>query len=173
MRFGTTLLRFVILCLILSSLVVSGNAQVGNKSSATPEPDKRVKKLLEEKDFQFTVSSSGNYQVICKFDDGRTQLVTIRTKTYTLHHMEIREVDSKGYQVDEEIPTEVLLAALKKNAGVKLGAFQLIESGDTRALLFNAQIAADTDAETLYRTIFAVAKTADEFEQEWITGDDY
>ncbi len=30
--------------------------------------------------------------------------------------------------------------------------------------MFNAQIAADTDAETLYRTIFAVAKTADEFE---------
>jgi hypothetical protein len=49
----------------------------------------------------------------------------------------------------------------------------LIESGDTKALLFNAQIAADTDAETLYRTIFAIAKTADEFELEWVKGDDY
>jgi hypothetical protein len=173
MKFGTRFFKVGILCLIVSIAFVSGNAQIGNKGGSTPEPDKRVKKLLDEKDFKYTVSSAGNYQVICKFDDGRTQLVTIRTKTYTLHHMEIREVDSKGYQVDEEIPTEVLLSALKKNAGVKLGAFQLIESGDTKALLFNAQIAADTDAETLYRTIFAVAKSADEFEQEWVTGDDY
>lgn len=173
MKFGNRVLKIGVVFLVLCSLFVSGNAQVGNKSGSTPEPDKRVKKLLEEKDFQFTVSSSGNYQVICKFDDGRTQLVTIRTKTYKLHHMEIREVDSKGFQVDEEISADVLNAALKKNAGVKLGAFQLIESGDTRALLFNAQIAADTDAETLYRTIFAVAKTADEFELEWVTGDDY
>ena len=172
MKHATRLVKTGVFCLVMSMMFVSGNAQIGNKPSGQ-EPDKRIEKLLKAKDFKFTISNSGNYQVICKFDDDRTQLVTVRSKTYQLHHMEIREVDSKGYQTEDDLTNEVMMAALRKNAGVKLGAFQLIESGDTKALLFNAQIAADTDAETLYRTIFAVAKTADEFEQEWVSGDDY
>lgn len=173
MGFGSRVLRIGIVCLVMSSVFVSGSAQIGGGSGSTPEPDKRVKRALEAKDFKFQISSSGNYQVTCRFDDDRTQLVTIRSKTNKLHHMEIREIDSKGYQIDGDIPEEVLLAALRKNAGVKLGAFQLIESDETKALLFNAQIAADADAETLYRTIFAIAGTADEFEKEWVSGDDY
>jgi hypothetical protein len=173
MKLATRLLNVVAFSLMMSVFFVSGNAQIGGKPTPTQEPDKRVEKLLKAKDFKFTISNSGNYQVICKIDDERTQLVTIRSKTYQLHHMEIREVDSKGYQTDDDLSDDVLLAALRKNAGVKLGAFQLIESGDTKALLFNAQIAAETDAETLYRTIFAVANTADEFEQEWVKGDEY
>ena len=171
MKLATRSLTVGAFCVAMSLVFVSGNAQIGGKSGSGQEPDKRIEKLLKAKDFKFTISNSGNYQVICKFDGDRTQLVTIRSKTYQLHHMEIREVDSKGYQTDDDLSSDVMVAALKKNAAVKLGAFQLIESGDTKALLFNAQIAADTDAETLYRTIFAIAKTADEFEELWVSGD--
>lgn len=145
-----------------------GGPQVGEKKEADP----RVKRLLDKADLKYEIDRDGDYKMINRFDNNRTQLVFVNSRTVRLGEMEIREIWSVGYVSDGVMPDEIVKDLLEANCKVKLGGWELRRFSGKEAGVFRAQIAADTDELSLLMTLQAVSKTADDMEQEHLNNDD-
>lgn len=147
---------------------VPAAAQIGTKKEA----DRRIAPLLEKADLKYEIDKDGDYKLINNFDDDRSQLIFINSRTTKLGTLEIREIWSVGYISDGVVPDEVLKDLLEENARVKLGGWEVRSFSGREAGVFRAQIAADTDEVTLLLTMQAVSKTADQKEKELMSKDD-
>ena len=163
--------------LVVSALVVGmacvgtvAQAQVGAKKKAG---DPRVEKLLEEANLQYKVDGDGDFVLGNSVGDGRSQIVWVLSDTSELGALEIREVWSMAYRSEEPISPETARRLLDQNSKVKLGAWQVKEMGGEHFAIFSAQIAADTDAQSLLTAMEAVTRTADLMELELTGKDDF
>jgi len=145
---------------------ISCFAQVGSKKPS----DDRVEKLLEELDLNYEIDKDGDFKLINGFDDDRTHVVFVNSKTEELGDLEIREVWSVGFLADT-IAADTMQDLLEENGNVKLGAWRISRMGDKMVAIFSAQIAADTDRKSLLLALQAVSSTADNFEEQ-VTGKD-
>jgi hypothetical protein len=136
--------------------------------------DPRVRSALEQLECPHEVDADGDFKIIVKLAEGRTQVVLINSNTESFAGIEIREVYSLGY-IEDRVPDERLLKSLLlENGTVKFGAWRLIESGNGQVgVVFAAHIAASTDAKTLDSIIDFVAAKADEFEDKLYGTDKY
>lgn len=134
--------------------------------------DSRVQRLLDQLEWKYRIDSDSDFQVLFDVGEGRSQQGFIRSSTYSLGDLEIRDMFSVGYKCAGPLPANVANLLLQLNSRMKLGAWRAIrlESGQHLAM-FGAQIAANTDANTLRTTFLAVLKTADDVEKE-LSGDD-
>ena len=98
---------------------------------------------------------------------GRTQLVVISSSTEQLGEMFIREVYSLGGE--GMLTRGELLERMEDSSAKKLGAWQVLEG----KLLFVAKVPGDLDFEDLEAVIWAVAKSADAYEEEALETDEY
>jgi hypothetical protein len=129
--------------------------------------DPRVQKLLDHLQVNYSVDRDGDFRVVMDMGDGRTQLGFVSSTTYKLASLEIREVWSVGYECDGPIPETVANYLLWQNHQMKLGAWKMIRYESGRHLAaYAAQIAANTDAETLKTTMLAVLVAADDVEKD-------
>ena len=131
-------------------------------------PDYRVKNRLDARDFKYKITENGNFRMIIKLSNNRTQLVFVQSNTSKLGNMEIREVWSVGYK--GQLNASVMRNMLRRSEKLKLGAWG-INSDEDRGI-FTAKIPAQLPAEDLVKTIFTVAEAADELEQDVHGSDD-
>lgn len=136
--------------------------------------DPRVRRLLEQLEWKYTVDSDSDFKILFDMGQGRSQQGFICSKTQSLAGLEIREMFSIGYECDGPLPATVANLLLQMNSRVKLGAWRAIRLDSGRHLaMFGAQIAANTDAHTLKTTFLAILGVADEIEKSLCGGDTF
>ena len=162
----TTILVVLIIAFTATSVCLS---QVGAKKSS----DRRVERLLDEADLKYEVDGDGDFTLVNGLKNDRSQIAWILSRTSKLGSLEIRQIWSVGYRSKSPLSETLANRLLKENTQVKIGAWQVRKMGDDYVAVFCAQIAADTDKETLLLALLAVTKTADELEKELTDKDDF
>ena len=135
--------------------------------------DNRVRRLLEELELKYEITTEGNFTVEFTVGEDRSQAVHIDSDTRYVDRLEIRQVWSIGLRSDAPLHADVANALLVYNASVELGAWQLIRNPDDDgcSAIFVIHLAADTTATTLTSVMHAVGLAADEIEEK-LTGED-
>lgn len=174
--------------LILSCLFFfahSVSAQIGN-AARKPPPDPRVKAALDELGYKFELTAKNNYKVIPldteQTNTGvggkpvyRSQLVYVNSTTEPYGSLEIREVWSPAFYSAGPLSAALANRLLRENNSVKFGAWRVEVQEDSGQYLaiFAAQIAANSDTESLRLAIKSVILIADRMEKELTGKDDY
>jgi len=144
-------------------------AQLGS----TPTGDSRVKKVLDDLGYTYEVDADGDYRLLFNYEDGRSQLVWIRSNTNQYENLEIREIFSYGYETSGKMSADVARNLLAKNSEYKIGAWELLDSNSKQYGLFTARISATVDSKTMQVVLRAVGVTADEMEKDLLGSDDW
>lgn len=133
---------------------------------ARKQGDPRVRRLLDQLGYRYTVDAEGNYDLLFELADGRTQRAFINSNTEHFGELEIREVWSVGFVIPEMPTRELANFLLLDNCAVKLGSWRLLQMPDGNVLIiFATQVSADADAETLRSCLHGVLTKADHLEK--------
>lgn len=168
MRCATWILASLVFTLGLAPAAL---AQVGTGDAATKTPDPRVKALLEQLGYKFTITNSGNYRLEFETEDSRSQLVFINSTTQSYKNFEIREIWSTAYEAKGSLPDGIAGRLLEDTEASKLG-FWAISKGDKSTIaVYEVRLAANADKDSLNSALINVIKSADAMEKE-LTGAD-
>ena len=127
--------------------------------------DNRVQALLEELDLKYDIDGDGDFRVAFELENGRTQLAFIRSETTQFGKFDIREIFSVAYISEGPLDAQLANALLIYNAHIKLGSWRVERQQDDSCIVaFAVQIAANTDAKSLYTALRLVIDTADDIE---------
>lgn len=159
-----------LLIVISVQLVLAASAYA--QSNSAKQIDHRAERLLLTAKLSFEIDDDGDFRLELPIGNDRTQFVWVISQTSKLGDLEIREIWSIGYRSAEPFSQEVGNRLLQANSKVKLGAWQMRRLGEDHVAVFSAQIAAQTDVQTLLLSIHAVSSTADEMEIELTDGKD-
>jgi len=163
-------------CLIRCCFIYTANndtpptenkAMLGHKIQA----DSRVSQLLEELDIEYQTDEDGDFQVDFQHGEQRSQTVFISSSTDRIGDLDIRRVYSIGYMSKVPLSQKIANLLLGINHSSRLGAWQVMNSKDDYYAAYNVQIAASTDADTLFTVLKAVVESADSIE-DYLTGMD-
>ena len=135
-------------------------AQIG--AEALPEHDERIRRILDAEEMKYTIDKDGDFKMVFRVDDDRTQAVWIRSNTQEYEQFEIREIFSFGYQQEGPLPEAIANLLLEKNWTYKLGAW--CRSGNSA--IFVVRIAANSDAKALLTALKMVVRVTDRMEKE-------
>jgi len=162
--------RSIIFLAVLTTVIpTTAWAQVGGSTRA----DSRVEQLLTAADIPFKIDEDGDFRIEQVAGEDRTQLLWVLSRTSQLGSLEIRDIWSVAYRSKEPLSAEIANRLLVANSDVKLGAWQVQEIGGEYLAIFQAQIAAETDQESLTMAMAAVMLTADAMEKELTGTDDF
>ncbi|HNX04253.1 MAG TPA: hypothetical protein PKI32_02055 [Opitutales bacterium] len=153
---------------ILVALLLASSALRAEKGVADP----RVAPLLDAINKPYNIDSDGDYKLILRFDDSRSQLLYVNSNTNTFGNMEIREVWSPAVKADDGLTYDQMKRLLVHNDKVKIGAWRIMTMNGKDVAVYAVQMPAASDAETLKNVIQAVSVTADEMEKEMLGTDD-
>ncbi|HUQ32652.1 MAG TPA: hypothetical protein VM095_11065 [Pyrinomonadaceae bacterium] len=177
--------------LILSCLFLFAQASFAQVGAAAkkPPPDPRVKVALDQIGYKFELTDDNDYKLVPiqteqsgTTADGkpimRSQLVYVNSNVEKYGTLEIREVLAPAFLSNGPLSAAIANRLLRENNSVKLGSWRLvaINSGANAGkylAMYAAQIAADSDAESLRLTIKSVILIADRMEKELTGLDDY
>ena len=159
----------VVLIAALAGFAPLAHAQVGAKKKADP----RVEEHLKAAGLKYAVDKDGDCKLGYNVGDGRTQLAWILSNTSNLGALEIRQIWSIGYRSQTPFSSRIANQLLEENSKVKLGSWQVRKMGTDYVAVFCAQIAADTDLDSLRLALHAVTTTADKMEKELTDEDAY
>ncbi|HEX8707854.1 MAG TPA: hypothetical protein VF723_06290 [Pyrinomonadaceae bacterium] len=163
-------------CLFL--FVQAASAQLGN-AARKPPADARVRSALNEIGYKFEMTGDNDFKLVpIKTEGERSQLVYVNSNTEKYGTLEIREVLAPAFLSNGPLSAAVANRLLRENNEVKLGSWRLvvINSGDNAGkylAMYAAQVAADSDAESLRLAIKSVILIADRMEKELTGKDDY
>ncbi len=149
-------------CIVATLLALPFAAQ------AATTPDAVVKAQLEKKGTPFEVDSDGDYQILVRIDDERTQQVWVRSVVEETDHLRVREIWSPGYRSEgAAFPAGIANDLLERSNNLKLGSWV---KQDRTAMLVT-KISADASADQLDEAIDLTAIAADAVELD-LTGKD-
>lgn len=157
---------------LLSTLVL-GFAVCGPllaQDQATPAADAGIKAQLEQLEYKYEVDDDNDYKLVFNIgDEGRSQIVYIRSPVETYGEHRVREIWSPAYKS----PTDDFPALI---------ANRLLEDSDTKKLggwvkqdqyaIFVVKIPADGEVEALDDALDAAMSAADAMEAELTPGQD-
>ncbi|MBM4402773.1 MAG: hypothetical protein FJ042_00045 [Candidatus Cloacimonetes bacterium] len=158
------------LILMLLFVIVQSPAQLGSKTEIA---DQRVEKVLKQSGWKYSIDDDGDFELLFDTENGRDQLVWIRSHTEDLSHLEIREIWSFAYTSKRPFSADIANRLLEHNSQMKLGFWQVKKFGDKYTAVYTAQIAAESDLTTLRTVVNAVVKTADQMELELTDSDEF
>lgn len=145
---------------LLAVLLLS--ALSGPVLAATADPV--VARQLDSLKLKYEVDKDGDYKLVFDLGEGRSQIVWVRSKTYTYRSDQIREIWSPGYRTSSDaIPEKVANRMLENSNEVKLGGW--VKQG--KIGMFVVKVPTSASAEELGDALKAAAHTADEIEQEF------
>ena len=125
--------------------------------------DARIRPQLDQLGINYDIDEDGDYRVLYETKGGRTQIAFVRSKTYQLNDLEIREIWSIAYVApDGNIPMPIANMLLEDSFIRKLGAWVKYEG----SAMFVAKISAKADNKTLLTALEVVLNTADEIEEK-------
>lgn len=137
--------------------------------------DPRVPAMLEVAEMKYHIDDVGNTDVLISgWKEGRDQLVYISSQTFTYDDQEFRRISSPAHT--GELPAAKVLAfCLKQNHELKIGSWRLqIDSkGEKVALVFGANVDANTSPQRLKHILLNIAKTTDDLEQKLSDQDNF
>ncbi len=140
--------------------------------AATKAGDPAVGKLLDELEYKYVVDEEGDYRLTFGLDekeDGRSQLVYVRSPVETYGSIEVREIWSPAYQSPtDEFPAAVASRLLEATHESKLGAW----AKQGRYAVFVVKVRANASATEIDDAVEAAIRSADEMEQELSPGTD-
>ena len=129
--------------------------------------DNRVQVLLEELELKYDIDSDGDFRVGFDLENGRAQLAFIRSETSQFGKFDIREIFAVAHISEGPLNADLANALLIYNAHVKLGSWRVERQPDDKCVVaFAVQIAANTDAASLYTALRLVIDTADAIERK-------
>jgi hypothetical protein len=137
---------------------------------AATTPDAVVKAQLEKKETPFEIDSDGDFAILVRIDENRTQQVWVRSVVEKTDYQSVREIWSRGYQTDGgPIPSAIANQLLEHSNTLKIGSW--VKNGDSAMLVI--KIPADASADMLDEAIDLAAVTADKMELELTAKDDF
>lgn len=149
--------------------------QVGS-SVSSKECDPIVKKELDAQGIEYTINKNGDFKIVRKLNNGRSQLVFIRSQSMNYKDIEVREIWSYAriYNTQADISGANIYMVLSKNATYKLGSWQIGKDNAGKYFL-NFSVRADSNArgKVLEDFIDVVARQGDEIENELTNKDEY
>lgn len=163
-----TITRDVLLCCVCALFLVT---PAFSQEQASVKADIRVKKIFEQAKLKHSVNNYGDVSFVNGIS-GRTQMVTINSKTSNLGSLELREIWSIGFKSTGKVSSEVSHRLLLENAKAQLGAWSIGKMGDKEVAIFRANIPADANEKTLLIHVQAISETADALEKELVKSDD-
>lgn len=132
-------------------------------------PDPSIAKKLNLMGTPFTVDDDGDYRILVKIDDERSQLVWVRSVVNETDALRLREIWTYGLRSDERrIPAHIANRLLSENMDLIVGAWARQQGNAVLILKINA----DADADTLDEAIDLAASIGDRMEQRLVSGDD-
>jgi hypothetical protein len=154
-------------------MLVLGSAMCGPllaQEQAKSPADAGIKAQLEQLEYEYEVDDDNDYKLVFKIgDEGRSQIVYIRSPVETYGQHRVREIWSPAYKS----PTDDFPALI---------ANRLLEDADTKKLggwvkqdqyaIFVVKIPADADGEALDDALDAAMSAADEMEAQLTPGQD-
>ena len=153
-------------------LTASSIANAAEPVSAKPQGDPAVRQLLDELKYRYDVDDEGDYRLTFGMDEeenGRSQLVFVRSPVETYGSHRVREIWSPAYlSATDEFPAKIATRLLEATQESKLGAW----SKQGRYAVFVVKLAADASASELDDAVEAALRSADEMEQELSPGKD-
>lgn len=137
--------------------------------------DPRVETSLKELKWAYKTDEDGDFNVVMQTESGRTQLVIIRSRTFSVGKLEQREIWSAAALTDGEVPPEAARALLSDSLQVKIGFWATLpqEEGKKQLLLYVARVPASCDSGSFAEYCQGVAEVADDLEKELTNKDDY
>jgi hypothetical protein len=144
--------------------------------AAAGTADPRVKAALDQAGLKYEMTADGDFKVLMRFDDTRTQIILINSNTERLKdtNLEIREVYSVAYKTNGNLPLEVANQLMKDSQKRKIGAWELISmSNGTAMAIFDAKVSADISGDNLEKVITLVGVRADVMEKELTSEDKF
>jgi hypothetical protein len=140
--------------------------------AATPPGDASIRQILGRLEYKYDVDEEGDFRLTFGLDekeDGRSQLVFVRSPVETYGAHQVREVWSPAYlATTDEFPAEVANRLLEATHESKLGAW----AKQGRYAVFVVKLRADASASELDDAVEAALRSADEMEQELTPGKD-
>jgi hypothetical protein len=149
---------------VLTTVVMIVLTTVGMAKEAA-KVDGRVKAALEKMDWKYTVDEDGDFKVVMKLEDGRTQLAWITSNVEMVGGLEIREVLSPGYAVKGALSAEVANQLLMDSSSRKLGSWRVVKDQDKSLALFSVKVNASLSPEDLETALMVALQSADEMEK--------
>ncbi len=144
---------------LLGTQLMAADGLLGGK---TTEYDRRVETTLNETDLKFDIDKDGDFKLLLNYDDNRSQLVFVQSKTEQYKNYEIREIFAYGYKSpSSEFSASVANRLLTDNSKKKMGAW---EKRGAYAV-YVIKISADADALSLKNAIQLAAICAEEMEK--------
>lgn len=168
----------IILCVVsilsIGCVSLSAQDQPTEQQDGTFKVDQRIKAQLDSMEYHYTITNDGDIKLICQISDERTQVVFINSQTQNYQEMEIREIFSPAALFSaNNLTLPLAKKLLEENYNKKLGAYQLISSDENSLLTFTVKADANSDALTLNKIIWLVARTSDDLEKEISATDSY
>lgn len=137
--------------------------------AAASKADPAIARQLDSLGLEHEVDADGDYQMVYELDDGRTQLVYVRSAVEHYGSLRVREIWSPGFQIKGgDFPAAVANRLLVDSNLAKIGSW--VRQGDTA--MYVVKIDADASADELSDAIDAAIRTADKLEQELTLGAD-
>ncbi len=140
--------------------------------TAGKEGDPAVRRLLDKLEYKYDVDEEGDYRLtfgLDEKDDGRSQLVFVRSPVETYGAHKVREIWSPAYlSATDEFPAKVANRLLAATQESKLGAW----AKQGRHAVFVIKLPADASAQELDDAVDAALRSADAMEHELTPGKD-
>ena len=139
-------------------------AAVAVPEEEPPHPvDERIREQLDALELNYEVDERNNFSLIFNFDDGRSQLVTIRSRTWSSHDLEMRDIWSVAYRHRTKyLPEYLERRLLLENYDLVIGAWARRKND----IVYLAKLPADAAAEALLAALYDVSEVADVLEEE-------
>lgn len=149
--------------LLMALAVVAGPV-----AAATAAPDPLIGKQLKGLGYSHEVDEDDDYRLVFELDEGRTQLVYVRSAVEEYGNVSVREIWSPGYTADtDSLPAALANRLLEESNQAKLGGWVK----QARTAMFVVKIPGDADAAQLADAIEAATRSADALELD-LTGKD-
>lgn len=156
--------------LVCIALLLLPCAVLAADEAVEPVPvDELLRDRLDSLDLNYDIDEDNDFVLQFNFDDGRSQLVWVRSQVYTSHDVAMRDVWAYAY----EHPTKHLPNSLERRL--------LIESYDAimgswaregNAIVYMVKLPADASPEALQAALFEASELADELEKQLLGTDE-
>ncbi|MDG2015082.1 MAG: hypothetical protein P8J33_16370 [Pirellulaceae bacterium] len=164
---------FLFVLVNLPSVIALG--QANSASEAVADHDERVRERLDQTELKYEIDEDGDFKLLFEYDDGRSQIVFVNSKTENYQDLEIREVWAVGFvpaKKGSKVPADVCENLVRSNSEIKMGAWQVQKLGDNEVGVFRAMVSANADKDVILDTLRLVGISADEKEAELLGSDE-
>ena len=152
------------------ALLCSTVLAIGGALAADQSADRAIGRQLDQLKYTYEVDADGDYKLVFDTEDGRTQLIFVRSnvETFGAHH--VREIWSPAYRArGAQFPAPVANRLLEASNESKLGSW--VKQGDTA--MFVVKLDADASVQSLSDALDAALRTADAMERELTSEDEF